>query len=155
MLDAPALPPEMLQAKRLLHVVGAAVLDESGRCLVARKAPHVSNAGFWEFPGGKVEEGEDPRRALEREIAEELGLEISAGDFLGRGQAPLPSGRIVVLDVYLAACPAPAPPAPRLADHDEVRWIAAGEIAGLAFAAADVPVLPALERVLSGPAPRC
>lgn len=159
MLDAPGLAPEKLQAKSLLHVVGAAILDGRGRCLVARRAAHVSNAGRWEFPGGKVEAGEDPRRALEREIAEELTLEIAAGDFLGRGEAPLAGGRTLVLDVYLASCLATGPPEPLLADHDEVRWIVAADIAGLDFAAADQPVLPALARrlapALSAAAARC
>ncbi len=102
MLDAPDLPAGNLQAKRILHVVGAAILGAGGRCLAARRAAHVPHPGCWEFPGGKVEPGEDPRRALEREIAEELGLAIVAGDFLGRGEAPISGGRTVLLDVYLA-----------------------------------------------------
>lgn len=149
MVDAPSLPAGNLQAKRFLHVVGAAIVDRRGRCLVARRAAHVPHPGCWEFPGGKVEAGEDPRRALEREIAEELELEILAGDFLGRGEVTLPDGRAIVLDVYLAGLAGRAAP-PRLADHDELRWLAApGEIAPLVFAPADLPILPALAALLA------
>lgn len=160
MVDAPDLPPGNLQAKSFLHVVGAAIVSGDGRCLAARRAAHVPNPGFWEFPGGKVEAGEEPRRALEREIDEELGLASAAGDFLGRGEAMLPDGRSIVLDVYLAAlAPGAEGAAPRLADHDEARWLAAGELAALDFAPADLPILPALaERLaerLSGSAARC
>ena len=148
MVDAPGLPAGNLQAKGLLHVVGAAILDGGGRCLVARRAAHVPHPGCWEFPGGKVEAGEDPRRALEREIAEELQLAILAGDFLGRGEVTLPDGRAIVLDVYLARLEDGAA-APRLADHDQLRWLAApAEIAALAFAPADLPILPALAELL-------
>jgi len=146
--------PSLVLGERVLHVVGAAILDEEGRCLVARRAPHVTSAGLWEFPGGKVEAGEKPRRALEREIAEELGLTIRALAFLGRGEAREPT-RTIVLDVYLAEFDSSASRELRLTDHDEVRFISAAEIAGLEWAAADVPVLPALEaRLISGWAPR-
>jgi 8-oxo-dGTP diphosphatase len=145
MVDAPCLP----QGKGLLHVVGAAILDGRRRCLVARRAPHVPSPGCWEFPGGKVEDGEDPRRALEREIAEELSLEIAAGDFLGRGEVPLGDGRLLVLDVYVAAIAGRCEARPT--DHDELRWLAAGELDSMSFAAADVPVLPALAARLSRP----
>lgn len=151
MADAPDLPAGNLQAKGFLHVVGAAIVGGDGRCLAARRAAHVPNPGFWEFPGGKVEAGEDPRRALEREIDEELGLAIVAGDFLGRGEAVLPDGRNIVLDVYLAAlAPGTEATTPRLADHDQLRWLTAGELASLGFAPADVPILPVLAERLAG-----
>lgn len=123
-------------------MVGAAILDGQGRCLVARRAAHVPSPGCWEFPGGKVEPGEDPRRALEREIAEELSLDIAVGDFLGRGEVVRGDGRLLVLDVYLAKIAGRAEARPT--DHDELRWLAAGELDSVAFAAADVPILPAL-----------
>lgn len=55
-------------------VVVAAALQESGRLLAARRSAPPELAGRWELPGGKVEPGEDPKRALVRELREELGI---------------------------------------------------------------------------------
>ncbi|MEM1203929.1 MAG: (deoxy)nucleoside triphosphate pyrophosphohydrolase [Acidobacteriota bacterium] len=138
---------------RGLHVVGAAILDPSrpGRCLAAQRAPHVASPGLWEFPGGKVEDGETPEAALVREIREELDLSIVVEGWLGRGEAR-PGGRHVVLDVYLARRLAGTP---KLTDHQRIRWIDADGIHRLRWADADVPALAALESILrAGPKPR-
>jgi 8-oxo-dGTP diphosphatase len=57
-------------------VVAAAIRDGEGRLLLQQGLPHKRHAGLWEFPGGKVENGETPRFALCREVAEELGIEL-------------------------------------------------------------------------------
>ncbi len=59
-----------------LPVVALALRDESRRLLLQRRPDHKHHGGLWEFPGGKVEDGENPRFALCREIAEELGITI-------------------------------------------------------------------------------
>lgn len=59
-----------------LVLVVAAVVVRDGRVLLSRRPPGKHLAGLWEFPGGKVEEGETPEGALAREVREELGLEI-------------------------------------------------------------------------------
>lgn len=125
--------------------MGAAVLRpvQGGNgleCLVARRAPHVSSPGLWEFPGGKVEPGEDPRDALARELREELSIEVEVGAFLGRGTAKK-RRRQIVLDVYEATWTTGAL---ALVDHDAVRWVGAAAVRSLDWAAADVPVLDAL-----------
>ena len=60
---------------RLLLVAAAALIDTEGRVLLAQRPPGKSLAGLWEFPGGKVEEGESPEVALIRELREELGID--------------------------------------------------------------------------------
>jgi 8-oxo-dGTP diphosphatase len=128
---------------REIHVVGAAIID-AGQCLVARRGPGMSLAGQWEFPGGKVEQGEDPRAALAREIREELGLEIDAGDLLGSGHVDDGATRIR-LDVYAARVTRGEL---RLTEHSEARWIGPHEIDSLEWAAADRPVLADVRRTL-------
>ena len=60
---------------RLLLVVACALLDADNRILIAQRPEGKSLAGLWEFPGGKVDEGESPEEALIRELREELGVE--------------------------------------------------------------------------------
>ena len=60
-----------------IPVVAAVIRGDDGRILLARRNPGGPHGGLWEFPGGKVEPGEEPKAALAREILEELGAEVS------------------------------------------------------------------------------
>ena len=70
-----------------LLVVAAALSDGNGRWLMHRRPKGKDHAGLWEFPGGKVEMGENPRDALVREIDEETGLTVHTGDLAELGFA--------------------------------------------------------------------
>ncbi|CDZ79224.1 8-oxo-dGTP diphosphatase [Legionella massiliensis] len=59
-----------------MKVAVAVIFDDSQRVLITRRPEHASHGGMWEFPGGKLEEGELPAAALIREIKEEVGLDI-------------------------------------------------------------------------------
>ncbi len=78
-----------------MTIVVAALIERDGRILICRRREDQSHAGKWEFPGGKVEAGETPGAALQRELAEELGIaEVEAErlveyDFAYPGKAPL------------------------------------------------------------------
>lgn len=61
---------------KLLIVVACALLDADGRVLIAERPPGKAMAGLWEFPGGKVEQGETPEQTLIRELLEELGIVV-------------------------------------------------------------------------------
>ena len=63
--------------KRLVLVAACALVDVDGRVLMAKRPEGKSMAGLWEFPGGKVEPGEVPEQALIRELAEELGIDVT------------------------------------------------------------------------------
>lgn len=63
-------------AKSVILVVAAALIDPDGRMLIAQRPPGKAMAGLWEFPGGKWEPGETPEQALIRELDEELGISV-------------------------------------------------------------------------------
>jgi 8-oxo-dGTP diphosphatase len=62
----------------LLLVVAVALIDVDGRILLAQRPAGKAMAGLWEFPGGKVDDGEIPEAALIRELREELGIDVAA-----------------------------------------------------------------------------
>ena len=72
------MPATAADGPPLVLVVAAALVDADGRVLLARRPPGKSMAGLWEFPGGKVNAGEGPEAALIRELAEEIGIDVTA-----------------------------------------------------------------------------
>ncbi len=86
-------------AEHSLHVAVAAIVDDAGRVLVSLRPKQVHQGGLWEFPGGKLEPGEQVRQALQREIREELGISIASCCPLIRIPHRYPD-RSVVLDVW-------------------------------------------------------
>ena len=69
----------MSTGARTVLVAACVLIDADGRVLIARRPEGRSLAGFWEFPGGKIETGEELVAALEREVREETGLKVSVG----------------------------------------------------------------------------
>lgn len=65
----------------MIDVVAAVIENREGRILIARRKPDISLGGYWEFPGGKVEEGESPSDCLVRELREEMDMQIEPGEF--------------------------------------------------------------------------
>lgn len=81
--------------------VVAALIIEDGKLLVCQRTRHQTMPLKWEFPGGKIEEGEQPRAALRRELDEELGIQATIGDELARIQHEYPNGGMVELRFYV------------------------------------------------------
>jgi 8-oxo-dGTP diphosphatase len=128
----------------MVAVVGAAIV-RGDRVLAARRTAPPEAAGRWEFPGGKIEPGETSEEALVREVREELGCVVHVTGWLP-GEVPI--GERHVLTVALAALTDGADPAPR--EHDEIRWLAAGELEDVDWLEPDRPFLPHLRAHLSG-----
>ena len=129
-----------------MQVVGAALLrtdpvDGRRRVLASRRTSPAHLAGFWEFPGGKVDPGESDEQALVRELHEELGMAAVVGERLG---PDLPIGETAVLRVYLAT----ADGEPNLVDHDAHRWLAADELDEVDWIPVDLPLVEPLRDLL-------
>ena len=126
-------------------VVAAAIVDDliaPRRLLTARRSAPKSLAGRWEFPGGKVETGEDHHEALHRELAEELGITVALGrEILGPAEGGWPVTSRHVMRVWLAVITT-GEPAP-LADHDEIRWLEPEAWHEVPWLDADVPIVTA------------
>lgn len=126
-----------MTALRRVRVV-AAVIEEEGRLLIARRKDEGARAGLWEFPGGKVEPGEGEAEALVRELREELGVEARVGALVDRLEHAYPEVHVELV-LYQATLAPGAEPKPLSAA--EVRWVPRAELAQLPFCEADVPVL--------------
>jgi 8-oxo-dGTP diphosphatase len=134
-----------------VRVVVAAVIERDGLILAARRTGPPDLAGQWEFPGGKVEPGEDDIAALIRECVEEIGVRIAVGERIGPEYAI--AGGAMVVRTFLAAIEA-GEPEPRLrGSHDALAWVRPGtaEARALPWLEGDLLILAALdERAAAG-----
>ncbi len=120
-------------------IVSAGVIIEGARVLLSQRKSGTHLAGAWEFPGGKVEPGEDPRDALARELLEELGIDAEVGDPLEITFHRYATKSVLLL--FFAASRRPGSPEPRALDVAAVRWAALDELRDEEFPPADVAVL--------------
>ena len=81
--------------------VVAGLIVKDGKLLVCQRTRHQTMPLKWEFPGGKIEEGEQPRYALRRELEEELGILATVGDEVRRIQHEYPNGGMVELRFFI------------------------------------------------------
>lgn len=123
-----------------LHVVAGVLADAAGRVLLAQRPPGRDFAGLWEFPGGKVEPGEDVHAALARELHEELGIAIAASAPLIRVPWRYPHRRIVLEVRRVAAWQG----TPQPHDAQALAWVEPAAIDPTTMPPADRPAWTAL-----------
>jgi 8-oxo-dGTP diphosphatase len=127
-------------------VSAVALIDVDGRVLIAQRPEGKSMAGLWEFPGGKVEEGETPEAALIRELHEELGIDTWSSCL-----APLTFASHSYEDFHLLmplfACRKwEGTPVSR--ENQALRWVRAGNLKDFPMPPADIPLIPVLRDLL-------
>jgi len=123
-----------------VEVVAGALYDAAGRVLIAQRPAGKALAGRWEFPGGKLDEGEAPYDALVRELREELGVEVHAAERLMRYAYEYPD-RVVWLDMWIVGAYSGEP---RSLDGQALKWVEPARLGEEDILEADQPIVAAL-----------
>jgi len=126
-----------------VQVVGAVIMNEKNEVFCAQRSGSMSQPLLWEFPGGKIEEGESAEEALVREIKEELGCKIQVQDKVADIIHEYPNV-IVHLITYKAII---IEGVPTLREHAQMKWVPVNQLFTLKWAPADIPTV---EKLVSG-----
>jgi 8-oxo-dGTP diphosphatase len=137
-------PRQHVNQRQSRRVIVAAVIILDGRVLACERSAPPEVAGRWEFPGGKVEPGENDAAALARECAEELGVRVEVGARVGP-DVPLAHGR-AVLRVFAATLL--NGDRPRALEHAAIRWLGVEELDSVPWLPADRPIVAELPALL-------
>lgn len=120
--------------------MGAVIRNKNNKILCALRSSEMSLPNYWEFPGGKIENGEKPEEALVREIQEELGCLIEVGNFIKEVLHEYPTILVNLLTYeakIISGDPVPS-------EHSKLEWKEISEIESLAWAPADIPTVKKL-----------
>ena len=117
-------------------LVTAGVIWKDGRVLLCRRPAGKRMAGYWEFPGGKLEPRETPAEGLKRELREELGIEALVSSELARVSHEYDFGRIELIALTVPQFDGEV----HAKEHDEFAWVLPSELATYKLAPADLPI---------------
>lgn len=130
----------------IVLVAAAALVDKDGRVLLAQRPEGKSMAGLWEFPGGKIQDGETPEFALMRELEEELGIETRPGCF-----QPIAFASHSYADFHLLMplfmCRT-WKGVPQKHEHQALKWVRPQDMHDYPMPEADIPLVAALRDLL-------
>lgn len=105
-------------------IVCAAIQNQDGRILITRRAPQKKLGGYWEFPGGKLEHGEECEAALRRELKEELGITVGHAQLLQAKPHVYDHGAVLILFYLCKDLQGKL----TLTDHDALKWLTPQEL---------------------------
>ncbi|WP_078817684.1 (deoxy)nucleoside triphosphate pyrophosphohydrolase [Sporosarcina newyorkensis] len=126
--------------KKKIHVVGAIIENEQKEILCALRGPEMTLPNYWEFPGGKIEQGESKEEALKREIQEELGCTIEVYEHID--DTTYEYEKVIVrLETFMAKIVSGLPV---VSEHAELKWMTRQELPSLNWAPADIPAIEKL-----------
>ncbi|MDD2234538.1 MAG: 8-oxo-dGTP diphosphatase MutT [Desulfitobacteriaceae bacterium] len=124
--------------------VTAAIIIKDNKILITQRASGQNLAGKWEFPGGKIEPGENPQQCLQREIREELDVDIEVSDFFAESIHTYQSGTIKLMAFWCRWLSGDF----NLQVHSKLAWVNRHEISLYDFAPADIPLVEKLKEVM-------
>jgi 8-oxo-dGTP diphosphatase len=127
-------------------LVAAGVLIEEGKVLLTQRKPGTHQALTWEFPGGKVEQDEDPRDALVRELNEEIGIRAVVGDVVDVTFHRYADRSVLLIFYAVTVAEGTAPPRP--IDIADLCWVAGRDLGEMHLSPADRAVVARVRRLL-------
>jgi len=130
---------------KVIKVAAAVIINDSGQTLLSLRKADTHQGGKWEFPGGKFEQGETAEHALERELKEELGIEIQLTEHFLDVQYRYPENEVHLHVLKVLAYSGN----PEGLEGQLVRWVSAIELGELEFPDANYPILEKLLKSLS------
>jgi 8-oxo-dGTP diphosphatase len=127
----------------MLQVVCGIIKNNSGKILACRRGLDRHLGGLWEFPGGKIDEGETAELAIERELMEELGVSVRVGEPLS-AVVEWTDGAVAIRlrGLFCEIIQGE----PHAHEHEEIRWCDISELSHLDWAEADIPLVDELMR---------
>lgn len=127
--------------KKYLEVVGAMFEDEEGRILSLLRPSHKKLGNYWEFPGGKVEEGESKEEAIIREMKEELNCDVEVLGFAGENT--MDYGEMIV---HISVLRCRMKSAWTMKEHSAYVWLPKENLMSLVWLPADLPILEQIQK---------
>lgn len=118
-------------------LVVAAIIKRQNKYLIARRASHKAHGGRWEFPGGKIEEGETPEIALERELYEELSIKTRIGPYIMSATHDYEHFKIELMAYEATHLSGEF----ALSEHDEIAWVTAAQMKAYHMSEADLSII--------------
>ncbi|WP_284140506.1 (deoxy)nucleoside triphosphate pyrophosphohydrolase [Virgibacillus sp. LDC-1] len=125
--------------KKNIHVVGAVIIKDN-KVLCAQRGQTKTLAYKWEFPGGKIEQGETPKEALKREIVEEMKCNIEVGNQVDHTVYEYDFGIVHLTTYYCTLLEGE----PVLTEHISIKWLPKQDLQMLDWAPADIPAVEKL-----------
>jgi len=129
----------------MLQKVTAGVIEKDGKILIARRKSGKCIGANWEFPGGKLEEGETLEECLKRELKEELDIKVEVKDYIASSffscndlEIELVAYKVKYLSGEL-----------KLVDHEEAKWVFPEELSKYEFTLPDIPIVEKISKIYS------
>ena len=128
-----------------MKVVTAAIIINDKKVLLARRGPSETLAGYWEFPGGKVEDGESLAVCLRRELQEELSVDAEVGEVMATSEYHYDHGSFLLVGMYANLLSNDL----KLIVHDKAEWVPVDDLLSYELAPADIQLAKHLQDHLS------
>lgn len=126
----------------MIRKVTAAIVEQDGKILIAQKGPQDKRAYKWEFPGGKIDEGETPEECVAREMMEEFEIEVCVGKLLCESLFSYSEGQLLVMAFFCTWIGGELRPT----EHADYRWVKGHELGQYDFVASDIPIAKKLQQ---------